>query len=349
MDAANLNASQWQEWLDAFPPACRDVYFTPAYHEAHVIEGAVPAAAGFSEGSRRLLVPGVRMPVEGGRFDMQSSNGYGGPLASPEADAAFLERAWEAWRQEARRAGVLAVFFRLHPLLGNRRWLPEGAQLRRDRQTVAVSLEDGVDAAFRQAGSSHRNMVSKGRRSGVRVVWDDPDAWGGFEALYSQAMERLDAPAALRFGPACFAGLRRLPGSALAAVYDSSGLAAAAVFLSGPCWMHYHLSARRPDADNCLTNCLIQSALERAAAAGLKGMHLGGGRSTAPDDALFRFKRSLGGRLLEFEVAMVVADEPEYAARCAVWTRAAGRPPDWMLGYRQPLPSARPTSLPSLP
>ena len=345
MDLSYLNSADWNRQLGTLPQACQDVYFTPEYHALHVANGDGQAQAMLlAEGGRSLLIPGLRVaiPEAGGpgvtapQWDWQTCNGYGGPLASADAAPEFLETAWREWRQASRRQGVIAAFFRLHPLLGNVRWLPAGASVRRDRATMVVELSDGMEATWQRADSRHRNMVNKGRKEGTRVAWDDPADWAAFAALYHESMERLGAPETLRFGPGYFAALRNLPGAHVAGVRVGGEFGAGAIFLFGSCWAHYHLSARRVGAGNHLTNCLLQAALERAVAAGLQRLHLGGGRTAAPDDALLRFKQSLGGRLLDFQVALVVADEAAYEARCAAWAVQTGRRPEWYLGYRQP-------------
>ena len=149
-------------------------------------------------------------------------------------------------------------------------------------------------------------------------------------------MTRLTAPERLRFTGAYFASLRRLAGSQLATVRDGRGLVAGAVFLFGPAWAHYHLAARRSDAENHVTSCLIQAGLERAAERELMGVFLGGGATRDPEDAVLKFKRSVGGELKTFRVALVVVDKRGYDQLVQEWTRKAGRPPTWLLGYRQP-------------
>src|SRR5262249_7231196 len=140
--AHQIDEERWEHLLRGMPEAHRDVYFMPAYHRLHRENGdGDPCCSAVVEGSRVLLVPGLQARIDGsaapGRAPLralQTCNGYGGPLASPNADAAFLERAWSVWRRESRRAGLVAAFFRLHPLLDNARWLPPDARVILDRQ-----------------------------------------------------------------------------------------------------------------------------------------------------------------------------------------------------------------------
>jgi hypothetical protein len=342
---SNLDQLAWKDILSSLPIACQDTYFTPEYHSLHVANGdGESICTTVREGNASLLVPGLRIPIPplpnesaaSLHFDIQTCNGYGGPLATPDATADFLERAWTRWRVGCCEQGIIAALFRLHPLLHNERFLPQSAPLINDRQTVFLDIDCGLGELWRKADSRYRNMVNKGRRESVQVVWNEPAAWDEMESFYRRAMQRLDAPANLRFSSAYFDALRVLPGAELAVVRHNGAMAAASVFLFGPIWCHYHVSARDPDAGNHLHSVILQSAVDRAIERGLHGLHLGGGRTNSPDDGLFCFKRSAGGELCDFKIALVVADRSRYDALCNVWQQEEGCPPSWLLGYRQP-------------
>lgn len=343
----DLDISGWRTALSELPADTQDVYFTPEYHGLHVANGDGEAFSTLLQDKEQtLIVPGLRVPVPptlthdpiANFFDIQSCNGYGGPVASENVTREFLERAWNEWRRTSAKEGIVAAFFRLHPLLQNERWLPTDARVIPDRKTVFVDLTGGPDLAWKNAGSRHRNMVNKGRREGVVVQWDAPDGWMKFERLYAQAMERVCAPGSLRFSPAYFARLRSLPGVELACVRKSGQFQAASVFLFGSRWAHYHLSARRQESDNTLTNCILQDAIHRAADRGLAGIHLGGGRTPSSDDSLLKFKLGVGGKCLDFRVALVISDTSAFSNLCHHWQTKTGQRPLWLLGYRQPKP-----------
>lgn len=325
----------WDIHADSLSGASADPYFSAAYHHLHELCGegaAIAVAAGDSDTT--LLIPGMRVPIPGtGRWDLQSCNGYGGPLTSEDANPAVLARAWREWADWSRSAGGVAAFFRLHPLVDNARWLPPDAVVREDRRTVYVSLRDGPDKAFARATSRHRNMVSRGGRMAPLPEWNGADAWDAFPVMYRTAMDRLRAPSRLQFGSSYFARLRSIPAAQIVSLQDESGIAAAAVFLLGSQWGHYHLSARRADAPNFTGNVLLQAGLERAAALGLQGLHLGGGITPDENDQLLRFKQSLGGEMLHFRTARVIADTAAFESMAA---RAGSNADGWMLPYRHP-------------
>ncbi len=334
-------SGDWNRAIEALPLELQDFYCSSRYAELHRGDGA-PHVAVVDDGTHRLIVPGLAFPIveaPSRLYDLQTPNGYGGPLVSPGASAAFIEEAWSAWRAAAAASGIVAGFFRLHPLINNRRWLPSSAKVLLDRKTVYVDLSSGPEAVWTGADSRHRNMVNRGRKAGVRTRWNRPEDWPAFETLYAEAMARLGAPSRLSFDTAYFTALRALDGVDLVATHDDRGLVAANVFLWGPVWGHYHLAARRIDAPNFIMNVLVQAGFERAFERGLSGVHLGGGVSTAADDRLLHFKRSVGGELRNYDVGLVVADDATFGALIDTWARNHHRAPSWLLGYRQPSPA----------
>jgi hypothetical protein len=340
--AAWVDDPSWAKELAALPAELADIYFTPAYHRLHREDAGCVVV---SDGNARLIVPGLLHPIPGeaGLSDLQTCNGYGGPLVAGDVDVGsspdWLARAWDAWREAAAARGVMAAFFRLHPLIDNRRFLPADATIIDDREMVTIDLAAGADAAFAAADSRFRNKVRRSERDGMSVRWDAPDDWPAFEALYADAMERLGAVEALRFGPEYFEALRALPAARIGTIHDDGGLLVGAIFLAGARYWHYHLGARRPAAENQAMSFLFHRATQAAGAAGAQALHLGGGATPAPDDTLLRFKRLFSPMRPRFHVARVLADRARFTDLVSRWEAQAGRPARWLLGYREPIPS----------
>lgn len=331
-------ASCWRNFIRRLPQECRDVYFAPEYHQLHEMAGEASGECQVvRQGDCFLLIPGIRTAIEDGVFDLQTCSGYGGPLASSDADRNFLEEAWLSWRTTNAERGLVAGFFRLHPLLSNERWLPPDAKIFKDRETVYVDLQEGIQQAWRRADSRHRNRVNKSNRAGLRIEWNTAEAWDDFPRLYREAMDRLGASEHFYFSDCYFQLLRSLKNAQIASAHTDEGIVAAAVYLLGDKWGHYHLGARKEDAPNYAMNALFQAGLENAAKLNLAGVHYGGGRTPEPDDTLLQFKRRLGGMSLDFKVALVVADDMRYRSLSRAWEARAGIPPKWLLSYRQPL------------
>lgn len=84
------------------------------------------------------------------------------------------------------------------------------------------------------------------------------------------------------------------------------------IFLKHGDYFHYHLSGRSYLADNSVNNFLLHYAYQFALKTGARSFHLGGGRSTAPDDSLLKFKRSFSRNLLPFHIGKKIHNPKIY-------------------------------------
>lgn len=340
----HLDTKAWNDALASFPKECRDVNVTPEFHRIQVADGrGEPVCTYIADGDKRLLIPGLRLPVPADlgaarAWDLQSAMGFGGLVATPTADDEFIARAWAEWKRIRAAEGMVAAFFRMHPLLDDLRWLPPDARVRAFRKLAYADLTDGLEAAWMNADPAHRRQVKKGRRADLVVRWNDSRDLDEFEDFYNAVMRRKNAWADAFVSHEHFTLLRSLPGASLAAVREGDELAAAIMFIFGPCWVHYHQSVRAEDSPVYAHNCIVQAAIERAAEMGLQGVLLGGGITTALDDPLLVFKRRAGFRLLDYNIALVVADQDTYDDLHRAWAAKAGHEPSWLMSYRQPLP-----------
>ena len=345
----NLDDDAWRAALALLPVECRDVYLTPEFYRLQVADQrGEPLASFISYGEKRLLILGLRSPIPSrlgldaaaGHWDLQSGMGFGSVAASPEAEAdpEFLQAAWTKWTDRRFEEGMVAAFFRLHPLLDDARWLPPGAEVRAFRKTAYADLTGGVEAAWLSSAHAHRKQVNKGKRAELQVIWDAPRDWDELENFYKSEMRRIGAWADAFYSPEYFALQRNFPGAQLACIREGDRLVAASVFLFGPRWGHYHISARSADSAPYTHNCILQAALERVAQLGLSGMHLGGGTTTAPDDSHLKFKQNVGSTLVDYRIALVIANPGLYAGLRKAWVDKAGQQPSWLMAYQQPLP-----------
>jgi hypothetical protein len=137
-------------------------------------------------------------------------------------------------------------------------------------------------------------------------------------------MQRVDAPLQYVFGDEYYQQLFAGLGSNLfvAEVRDHDGavVASGLRMLHGD-RLHAHLAgSNREDARMGTNNLMMWVATQFILDQGLRQFHIGGG--VHPGDSLHKFKRSFGGRELEFLVSGLVIDEEAYDAQ--VKRRAKG-------------------------
>jgi hypothetical protein len=314
-----------------------DPMFSAAYHRAHAAHvGGRARLVHCDDGAHALVFPYLCVPILQPFADAQSAHGYGGPLATTD-DPEFLRTAWRFAGDLMRGEGVVSTFARLHPLAGNAAFVPPDATLRVDRTTASIDPRARLEGP---ALSVHRNMLRRAARLGLRATLGPLDADGAraFLTLYEATMSRLDADATYRFGASYLATLADL-GEAVSLAQvrsDDGAVVAMALALWGAREGDYHLAARVEGSENCAGNLLLDTLAQEADRRGLTALHLGGGRTPAPDDALWRFKSRVGTGRHTFQTAGWDLSADVASSLRARWARENGEAPRWFLGWRQP-------------
>ena len=298
------DCEKWRHILGFFPEELRDVYFWPEYVALHCFKRDSSALMFMCKyGDKLWAYPFLLQPIThiGGKalenvwFDIETAYGYGGPLANTE-DSNFLSAANQAFSEWCQKQNVVAEFVRLHPLLHNECWIDPHMELVHERETVSLRL-DSVTGDKVTFNATTCNMLKRAERLEIRVnVFPARNHFAQFVRLYLNAMVRIKADKYYYFSNEYFHGLAQLVqenGWLIAAEQDGIWIAAA-VFLRGPYWIHYHLSAldtnkRIPGA----TNTILYTAAQMGCGIGLERLHLGGGRTSNPDDSLLRFKKTM--------------------------------------------------------
>lgn len=346
-------AEQWDGLLGALPARLRDVYFSAGYHLLWQRNGDGTAyGAVFDQRAARVLYPFLRRPLVavpwlGDAFvdlsDISSCYGYGGPLvmappaARPEVLASFRE-AFSTW---CGREGIVSEFIRFHPLLHNEGGFEGLLDLWPANETVVCRLSRDPEDHLSAMSSAARRNLRRAQKAGLTFSREDSDgAYDEFSTLYRQTMERRAASRFYLFEERYFGDLRRLLGRAqeLLVIRHEGRMAAAALFLRSECFAHYHLGA----SDHSLlplrpNNLLFFEALNRAGAAGLEELHLGGGYRAAGQDELLRFKSGFSPLRSRLVLGRVVHLEGDYRRAVARRQQTAPAPGAFFPAYRAPL------------
>lgn len=326
---AQADAPLWREALAQLPPAMQDVYFQPQYLFMHQQDQTLQGKLFLCRQAGQVFGKAFHMqPVEqaGGRgqartwYDIQTPYGYGGVFCTSD-DPQFLARGQQAFADWCRSAAVVVEFTRFHPLLENWRWEQAGAAFF-DRHTASLDLRAMSAGLPGPWDAKTRNMLRRAERDGVEVSQQSvEEEFDQFVELYLNAMRNKAADPSYFFSPGYFQRLRELvrQGCLLAATVKGRWVAAA-VFLRGPWWLHFHLAAS--DHDHYVpgaNNLLIATAARWGAAQGLRRLHLGGGNSNDPHDPLWRFKKSMSSHTHDFWLGKRIHNQEIYDQLRAAW------------------------------
>lgn len=340
-----------QGWL-RLPAGRRDVYYLPEFLLAYQAEGRGDALCAMaSEGEALWLYPFLRAPLpqigpaaEKQLYDIQSAYGYAGPVVNPEGESpAFLDKAWSEFSNWCRQAAVIAEFVRFHPLLQNQAFAPSEMTVRHERTTLAVDLGRYPQSVWDDATyRTHRNMVRKATRLGfqfgVRAPLFGELDW--FCKMYEKTQDRLEAIEETRFSATYFSELLRALGDNvwLGTVSKAKEIISAVIVFRGSEFAHCHLMGYTPEgAGSGVSNLLYHGVAVQAASHGLRLLHMGGGRTKAEGDALYRFKSSFAHERFDYCIGTRCHDPAAFASLRSAWGQShAPTNSDFFLFYRFP-------------
>ncbi len=348
MNTRILDTSQadvWHRYLARLPDA--DVYHTPEYHRAHEANGDGRALAFVAEeGAEVLFHPFMLRPIFGTEYsDVETVYGYSGPLATTTHPAS-LGPMWWAFHDWCLEKRVVAEFIRFNPLSPGVRYSHCQYQTALDRETVVLGLSGAPDDLTARYTSRQRNMVRKAEGLGlVAGLEDSPAAWQLTRRCYENTMDRNAAAGYYHFSHAYWRALEegrgwcRLLGVRDREIHGARFWLSGAVFLLHGDRMHYHLAGSDETARGTgAANLLLHAAALWGQAHGYRWLHLGGGRTSAPDDSLLRFKASVSRGRLPFHVGGRVHDPEAYRRLCDDWMKRhpGVERPNYFLLWRLP-------------
>ncbi|MBY0508255.1 MAG: GNAT family N-acetyltransferase [Bryobacteraceae bacterium] len=308
---------RWGEWLSRVP---HDIYHTSQYHGVRGL-GQEGEAFVFlhREGESIFLWPYLLVPIGAGGFDVTSVYGYGGPVAS--GDAEFVGRAWQALREAWRSLSVVSAFTRFHPLLRNVELVEGfgdramGQGLKLHGSTVSMDLTLPEAEQFGRYQKQLRNEIRRARSAEVRTREDGE--WAHLEdfvRLYSDTMSRVHSRPEYLVDGKWVAEFRERLGSAarlFVTEWNGSIMAACLVMAHGP-YLHAHLLGSKPEIPGLSpTKALLDGLRLWGTAQGYHSLHIGGGLGCR-EDSLFHAKRKFSPCTHEFYTGSWVLDVDRY-------------------------------------
>jgi len=260
-----------------------DIYFQPDFVRLHARPNPVDS---MDDGILRHSAS-VRS-VPGTDFeDLETPHGYGGPIA---LDVPSLADGLRKWRRRQTEQGRLAEFIRMHPFANALAYRDILDMVRFDRLTVLVDLQISEQERWRAYSKGTRHAINRSRKSVVvrRLKADEVDI---FKTCYEEGLKRNRADAQYFFSDIYYRDLLSADWCTTWCAETADKVIAVASFLSHGPLAHYHLAGGLAESRNDGANyAMLEAAFKHFRAAGCRWMHLGGGRTAAPDDELYRFK-----------------------------------------------------------
>lgn len=316
---------RWDSVVDSFPQA--DIYYRRGYVEAFRIHGDGEPMLILYEGDccRGLCVMMKRdvaddprftgLIPKGKYFDVVTPYGYGGFIFDRSPEEQEIERInaklWNALADE----GVIAAFFRFHPVLSNAwdsRNLLDVIDL---GHTIALDLSS-PEVIWKNIISKNRNMIRKAEKSGVQIRHGKGmDLLDNFMEIYNDTMRHDNAEAYYFFKREFYQSIDtdlHDNYEVFYAVLEDKIIAMSIMLFSGS-QMHYHLSGSLYEYRRFApSNLLLYTAALWGSEHGFRTFHLGGGVGSGEDN-LYKFKAAFNRNSdYRFSIGKKIIDRNKY-------------------------------------
>jgi hypothetical protein len=296
----------------------KDLYFQPEYISLYRGSSGEVFSFEYQSGDRHFGTRSLKRPIPeienpsmmSPYFDLETAYGFGGFVTNTD-NKEFIAEAFAKYQQACRAENIVAEFVRFHPLnsfpIHQSEFLSFAAK---ERQTVYLDLTLSKEDQWALYGQNTRNLL---RRCEATLTFNVESDLGRFMELYEQTMDRNRAGEFYYFDEAYFKKFLGLPGVELWSVYHESKPISMGFFIFGEQIAYYHLSGNSPEALKLNANYyLLEKMRERAKNLSKQVLFLGGGRTSSPEDSLYRFKSKFSPLRWDFYIGGVVHNQEAY-------------------------------------
>lgn len=271
-----------------------------------------------------------RIPMEledGPYYDIVTPYGYGGPricaLSDPAEKENLLRRFEADFADYAKRERLVSEFIRFHPVLENALDFKNHCAVEFNRHTVGTNLTYPDVLGTEVNRKSRKQMRHILKNPDISYQFDEhPTSLDEFLEVYYSTMRRDEASEEYYFPRQYFQEiLSGLPEHLLTVkVCLKDKVIAMGLYFRYGTLLHAHLSGTLSEYLSYSPAYLLRYALITY---GMENhyrlIHYGGGKTAAPDDSLYRFKKKFGQTTeFDFYIGKKIWNEPVYSRLCAM-------------------------------
>jgi hypothetical protein len=321
---------EWKNYLCKLPLDQQDIYYTPEYYELYESLGDGKAKCFiYQKGNHIALYPflinsvnafGYNLDKE--YFDIQGAYGYNGVVAN-SYDRDFINEFYNEFDFFCEKENIIAQFTRFHPLLKNVTFSEDHLNVLFDRSTVYIDLYKPYEKLFREFQTTTRKQIKRAiKRYNIDVqrFENDISILSDFLNIYTESMKRKNAVPYLFFSKDYFKSLLNIQGChCFFAFYESKPIAVIVAFFNKK-YVHGHLGGILEKylsmaPFSLLYNEMIQFGQERSC----NYLHVGGGATNKPDDALLNYKTNFSHTLGKFFIGKKIHNPEIYKEVVNQW------------------------------
>lgn len=309
-----------------------DIYFDPAYGKlCEKDETGKTVYWTYSGPEGEVIHQFILRKIPGGFsedwFDIITPYGYGGPLIQTLTEGyerkQLVDAFAKAFGQYCYDHNIVSEFVRFHPLLNNADDFGSVYEVLFNRHTLGTNLKDYHDPVAIEFSKSCRKTVRQALNKGVSWrITRSPQNLEKFKKIYYATMDRNSAGEYYYFGDAyfeeCLHGLKENI-ILVEAIYCGETIAAGLYFTFHKT-IHAHLSGTLTEFLELSPAYILKySTVLWGKENGYELIHYGGGKSTDPQDSLYKFKEKFAQTTkFDFYVGKKIWNREMYDKLCSL-------------------------------
>ena len=282
-----------------------DIYFEPEYGKlCELVDGGVcdrfVLETEFGTVQNMFIKRPVPYLLDGVQyFDIVTPYGYGGPIMFNVSDKEVLLSEYaRAFGKYCEDNHIVCEFVRYHPIFCNYLDFDRVYETVFSRHTVGTNLKDFADPVQSEFSKTARREVRKAEAAGVTcTVHPHPVNLDVFRKLYEETMDRNNAGDMYYFPDEYYQMLTTTLKNnvmEIQAQFEGETVASEIYFVTGKI-MHAHLLGSNQKLLDVGGGVILEAtAAKWGRDNGYEYIHHGGGRSSAEDDPLYKYKKKFG-------------------------------------------------------
>lgn len=232
-------------------------------------------------------------------FDIITPYGYGGPIILEASNKQELLKEYsEEFSLYCKENNIVSEFIRFHPIYMNAIDFKDIYTVEYCRKTVGTNLKDYCDPIQEEFSKNARREIKQALKKDIKIhIIEKPENLDNFKKLYYETMERNNASDYYYFDEIYFNEMiLNLKDYILVVELEYEGeIIASEIYLIKDKILHAHLLGSSAKLLELNAGSFVESiAANWGKEHEYNYIHHGGGRTSDPEDSLFKYKKKFG-------------------------------------------------------
>lgn len=235
-------------------------------------------------------------------YDITTPYGYGGPIILDLKDKnkkdILIQEYYEAFSKYCEKNNIVSEFIRFHPIYQNALDFIKIYDINFSRKTIGTNLKDYIDPVSSEFSKSAKREIKNAQKNNLSVmIIEKPENLNDFKKVYFETMARNSADSFYYFDEYYFNNLIKFLTNSilLIQILENEEILASELYFKNGQILHAHLLGVSQRGLELNIGSLIEAtAAQYGKERSYYYIHHGGGRSSDPEDGLFKYKKKFG-------------------------------------------------------